>query len=100
MDANSRESFLTTDAPCFAKATKGTALIITDKNSDFSLKQDSVRHQLPNPNCKLLRGKETVLPVQHTAMAVLAVELRQKALLQCFLIATTASKVFFRSPFA
>jgi hypothetical protein len=35
-----------------------------------------------------------VLRSQHTAKAVLAVGLRQKALRQRFLIATTASKVF------
>jgi hypothetical protein len=37
---------------------------------------------------------EKLLLAQHTAMAVLAVGLRQKALLPCFLIATTASTVF------
>jgi hypothetical protein len=35
-----------------------------------------------------------MLRSQHTAKAVLAVGLRQKALLQRFLIATTASRVF------
>src|ERR1035441_2087449 len=39
---------------------------------------------------------KTVLPAQHTALAVLAVGLRQKALPQRFLIATTASKVFLQ----
>jgi hypothetical protein len=37
---------------------------------------------------------KTVLLVQHTAKAVLAVGLRQKALPPRFLIATTASRVF------
>ena len=35
---------------------------------------------------------------QHTAKAVLAVGLRQKALLKCFLFATTASRVFPQPP--
>jgi len=37
-----------------------------------------------------------VLRAQHTAKAVLAVGLRQKALPQRFLIATPASKVFLQ----
>jgi hypothetical protein len=38
-----------------------------------------------------------MLRAQHTATAVPAVGLRQEALPQCFLIATTANKVFQQS---